>query len=409
MIYKLRSNFISISALSLLVVLFVIIGVMVTLNITQLNRSVDELTDILVDNRGELPPPGVVDRAPKNKTQRSYFLTKESLYSTRYFTASFDRDGHITDLRTVFILSVSDETAAEYAEKALNSGHERGWISHFRFKVTHFADKSAVVFVDGSTNMEMSKQFILSAAAVLFASGALVMLLIVIFSKRAVKPVAESYEKQNQFITDANHELKTPLTLILTNLDIAESELGKNEWLDDIRSEGRRMSVLINKLVMLTRMDESGSDPKPMEFDLSETVKDVVSEFKSIAADKGRRFFCDAPDEFNYSGDESLIRQLISILMDNAVKYCDDGGEIYVSLTGKRHPVLCVENTYADVDTSELDKLFDRFYRSDKARTFDGGYGVGLSIAKMIVQKHGGEIKAYKAGAGRIGFKAVLK
>ena len=409
MIYKLRKNFIKISAVSLLVVLFVIFDVLVAVNISQLNRSVDELTDLLGANGGEMPPPGLPDPLHDKRQQQNIFLTKESLYSTRYFSVFFDGEGNMTDLRTVFILSVSDETAVEYAERALHSGYERGWISHFRYKVVHNAEEKAVVFVDGSTNLQMSRQFIAGASAVLLASGALVMLLIVFFSRRAVKPVAESYEKQNQFITDANHELKTPLTLILTNLDIAESQLGKNEWLEDIRTEGRRMSTLINKLVFLTRMDESASDPKPVEFDLSAAVKDVVSEFKSAEADRERTLSCQAPDALSYSGDESLIRQLVSILLENAVKYCDSGGGITVSLTGKRHPVLTVENSYADVNKTELDRLFDRFYRSDKARTYDGSYGVGLSIAKMIVQKHGGEIRAYKAGDGRIGFKATLK
>ena len=409
MIYKLRNNFIKISAVSLLVVLFVIFDVLVAVNILQLNRSVDELTDLLGANGGEMPPPGSVEPVHTERQQHNIFLTKESLYSTRYFSVLFDAEGNMTDLRTVFILSVSDETAAEYAERALHSGYERGWISHFRYKVVHSPEENAVVFVDGSTNLQMSRQFIAGASAVLLASGALVMLLIVFFSRRAVKPVAESYEKQNQFITDANHELKTPLTLILTNLDIAESQLGKNEWLEDIRTEGRRMSTLINKLVFLTRMDESASDPKPVEFDLSAAVKDVVSEFKSAAADRERTLSCQAPDALSYSGDESLIRQLVSILLENAVKYCDSGGGITVSLTGKRHPVLTVENSYADVNKTELDRLFDRFYRSDKARTYDGSYGVGLSIAKMIVQKHGGEIRAYKADDGRIGFKATLK
>ena len=409
MIYKLRRNFIGISAASLMAVLFVIFCVMATLNIAQLNRSVDVLTDLISVSGGELPTSGILDLLPDDRRIWGNFLTRESLYSTRYFTVSFDSDGNMTDLHTIFILSVSDETAREYAEKALHSGYERGWISHFRFKAVDTDEGRAVVFVDGSINREMSKQFIFSTAAVLLGSGALVMLLIVLLSGHAVKPVAESYEKQNQFITDANHELKTPLTLILTNLDIAESQLGENEWLDDIRSEGRRMSVLINKLVALTRMDESGSAPKHEEFDLSGTVMDVVSEFKCIAAEKNRELSIKAPKELKFSGDESLIRQLMSILMDNAVKYCDEGGSIRVSLTGKRHPVLCVENSFADVENTELDKLFDRFYRSDKARTYDGGFGVGLSIAKMIVQKHGGEIKAYKAGPGRIGFRAALK
>lgn len=411
MIYKLRFQFIKICAVSLIAVLINIFAVLVILNNSQLNLSVDEITDLLGANDGTFP---LLYSEKKLNSDYKYtepgFITRESAFSTRFFTVSFDRRGQIIDTNTMFILSVSDDKASAYAKKAISGITKRGWISDYRYKIIDSPDDGkSVIFVDGSTNRELSRRFVFSSALVLVGSGAILIALVIIFSKRAVMPVAASYEKQNQFITDANHELKTPLTLILANLDIAESELGKNEWLEDIRSEGRRMNGLINRLVMLTRMDENNSNPDAELFDLSSAIYDIAGEFKYPAEDSGRSFSCDIAECVEYLGEEASIRQLMSILLDNALKYCDEGGDISVKLSTRRHPVIVVENSYADVGTIALDRLFDRFYRSDKARTFDGGYGVGLSIAKMIVEKHNGEIKAYKAGDERIGFRIILR
>ena len=218
----------------------------------------------------------------------------------------------------------------------------------------------------------------------------------------------DEWKNNQQFITDANHELKTPLTLILSNLDIVEAELGQNEWLDDIRSEGERMGLMINQLVALSRMDESQAHMVRSAFDLSAAVEDTVSEFQPLAAERGKKLQTSIEPGIRYEGDEGLIRRLASILMDNAVKYCDEGGEIRVEVCQHRHPVLIVENTYAQVDQLELDRLFDRFYRADKARTFSGSFGVGLSIAQSIVRSHRGSIHAYRKG-NIIGFRAELK
>lgn len=184
--------------------------------------------------------------------------------------------------------------------------------------------------------------------------------------------------------------------------------MGKNEWLDDIRSEGERMGLLINQLVTLSRMDEGTASLVYEDFDLSDAVADTVSEFQGLAEERGQRLTSRITPAMEYHGDESMIRHLTAILLDNAVKYCDPEGEIRLSLTKRRYPVLVVENTYRDVDELELGRLFDRFYRADKARTFSGSFGVGLSIAQSIVKSHKGNISAYKKKE-TIGFRVELK
>ena len=233
---------------------------------------------------------------------------------------------------TDFIYSVTEKTAVEFAKSVINKTRTRGWISNYRYSIYNTDYGKTVVFIDGSTNLASLYQSVIISAVVLFGCAFLVLILITLLSKRVVKPIAESYEKQKQFITDANHELKTPLTLILANLDIAETELGKNEWLDDIRIEGKRMTELVNQLVALSRMDENEREIDAVQLQLSDIVADTVSDFGVLTSENEKTLSADIEMSITCLGDETLIRRLLSILLDNAWKYCDPGGKITISL-----------------------------------------------------------------------------
>jgi len=412
MIYRLQRKFILICTVSVLTVIALVFGVILVLNISSMNRNMDMLADRVSEGGGrfpgsmtEKPQP---DKMPPRNEQDFEFITPETPFSTRHFTVFFDKQGEVARTNTESIYSITEEVAVEYAESVLDDEDTRGWIDNYRYKVFATDMGMCVVFVDGSMSRSSLMQSMTIAGFVLLGCAALVLLLIILLSKRVVKPIAESYEKQKQFITDANHELKTPLTLILANLDIAEAELGKNEWLDDIRSEGHRMTELVNQLVALSRMDEEGQPLNITEVALGQLVADTVAEFDPLAKERGKAITSSVDKEISYHGDEALLHRLVGILMDNAIKYCDQGGEITVTLHRVRRIILTVENTYAAVDELEMNRLFDRFYRADKARKFTGGYGIGLSMAKAIVEKHKGEITAYKKDATHIGFKIVL-
>ena len=412
MIYRLQKKFILICTVSVLAVIALVFGIILILNISSMNRNMDMLADRVSEGGGkflgsmeEKPQP---DKKPPPNDKDFEFITPETPFSTRHFTVVFDRQGEVARTNTESIYSITEAVAIEYAKKVMDDGKERGWISNYRYKAFDTEMGKGVVFVDGSMSRSSLMQSMTIAGFVLFGCAALVLILIILLSKKAVKPIAESYEKQKQFITDANHELKTPLTLILTNLDIAEAELGQNEWLDDIRSEGHRMAELVNQLVALSRMDEEGQPINITEIAFGELVADTVSEFEPLAKERGKRLTASIDREILYLGDKELLHRLIGILMDNAIKYCDNGGEISVVLHHGRRIVLTVENTYEAVGEIELNRIFARFYRADKARTFTGGFGVGLSMAKAIVEKHKGEIMAYKKDATHIGFKITL-
>ncbi len=410
MIYKLQRKFIIVSAVSLLAVISLMLVAFAVLNILSMNRSLDMLTERISKEDGRFnEQPSEHPQKPEGPKppKPTDLITPETPFSTRHFTVWFDSDYNAVRTNTEFIYSVDAESAEEYGRSAIESKSEQGWISNYRYRVADTERGVVAVFVDGSTQRAAFLRSLLIALCILLASALVVIMLIFIFSKRAMKPVAESYEKQKQFITDANHELKTPLTLILANLEIAKSELGENEWLEDIRVEGEKMTELVNQLVALSRMDEErGLDVSEIEMD--ELVLEAVSTFDILAEKKGQRITLDVDAGISFFGDEMLIRRLVGILLDNAVKYCDEGGEIKVSLKQKRHMILTVENSYAAAETLALDRLFDRFYRSDRARS-SAGYGIGLSIAKAIVQAHRGDITAYQPDSTHVGFKVLMK
>ncbi|MBR7116133.1 MAG: HAMP domain-containing histidine kinase [Clostridia bacterium] len=432
MIYKLQKKFILISAVSVLSVIVLMFALTAAFNVSSVNKTLDILADRVAEGGGrfenspEKPLPGAPSHGEPSPNEPSPevkpelmpngaggeafgFITPETPFSTRHFSVWLNSDGTVERVNTESIYLISDENAIEYAKGALKSGNERGWADSYRYKILRTENGCCAVFIDGSLHTATLTQSLTIMGAVLLASAALVLILIILLSKRVVEPIAAAYDKQRQFITDANHELKTPLTLILANLDILEADTGKNEWIDDIRDEGERMSKLVNELVALSRLDENTGNTSDTELLLSEIVCDTVSEFQSSAASRGLTLTSEIRQGIKYTSDEALMRRLLSVLLDNALKYCDEGGTISVSLEEKHGVVLRVENSFSDVECIELGKLFDRFYRSDKSRSTSGGFGIGLSIAKAIVERHRGEISAYKSADSVICFRAILR
>ena len=236
-----------------------------------------------------------------------------------------------------------------------------------------------------------------------------VFLLALLFSGRAVRPIAQSVEKQRQFITDAGHELKTPLTIISANCEVLEMEMEKNEWLTGIEKQVARLRKLVNDLVALSRLDEGRPMGEEARFSLSEAVCDTALAFSPPPGAPGKRLrveggagACSSP------ATRPPLRQLTAILVDNAVKYATRAGKRPSACAAEGHPVLTVENDCRSVDELPLQRLFDRFYRFDPARTGDGSHGLGLSIARSIAETHRAALRAEKAGEGRIRMRVRL-
>lgn len=406
MIKRLRKRFILICTMSFLAVFVIMVTAIYVTNTIRQNRRLDFIADIISENDGSFPKQK--DTSFSFSQSLPDFINTDTPFTTRFYTVSLDENGSYQSSNTEFVSDISEADAEHSAEEVLKKRKSRGWYGDFRYKVYKKDGTKHIVFISGKNHRFSSNEFMKLTVRIFGLGSLAVLALIIILSKFAMRPAAESYQKQKQFVTDANHELKTPLTLILTNIDIAEAELGQNEWLDDVRSEGERMSKLVNRLVTLSRMDEEKAFGSFNEFDLSGAVSDAVSEFTELASMYGKTLTADIDKDIKYHGDEAEIRQLTAILLDNAVKYCDEGGSIKAVLSQKKHPVLTVTNSCRNVDNIKLDRLFDRFYREDTARTAGSGFGIGLSIAQSITERHKGSIKAVKEADGVIEFIVKL-
>ena len=329
---------------------------------------------------------------------RNAVRRQEMPYESRFFTVTVNDAGDVLSVDTGKIAAVDMADAVEYAQEALESGKERGFIDDYRWRKADTEDGALLLFLDCGRNLDTFRSFLLTSIAVSALGLLAVFLLILAFSGRVVRPVAESYEKQKRFITDAGHEIKTPLAIIEADADVLEMELdGESEWLSDIRLQTRRLTDLTNDLVYLSRMEERADAAPFVDFPLSDIVDETAQSFHSRAMQKRQTFTGEIERNLTLHGDEKAIRQLVSILLDNAVKYTPEDGVIRLRLARQgKHAALSVWNTTATpIPRESLDKLFDRFYRTDPSRSSEtGGHGIGLSIAKAVVGAHRGKISA---------------
>lgn len=407
MIRKLRAKLIIASLLSLLLVLSVIIGVAGVLNCTSLVSDADSVLAILRENDGTFPlgdPPGGKDRFREGRR-----FSPELPYESRYFTVFLSESGSVISVNTGKIAAVDTSTAIDYAVEAVASGAARGFADDYRFTVYASGEETHVVFLDCGRELGSFRSFLATSAAVSAAGLLAVTLLLIFFSGRIVKPFSENYEKQRRFITDAGHELKTPLTIIDADAEVLEMDLGENEWLGDIRTQTKRLAELTNSLILLSRMEEQPRMEK-IEFPLSDVVEETVETFQALARTRGKTLSSRVQPMLSMNGDEKAIRQLLTILLDNAVKYADEGGRIEAVLEKQKNTLrLSVFNTAESVSRESLAHLFDRFYRADASRNSGtGGYGLGLSIASAVVAAHRGKISASSPDGKSLRITAVF-
>ena len=422
MIKTLRKKFIAVSMISVVVVLTLLIGLINYMNYRNIVSEADETLKVIAENGGSMPEKpidrpdmrtdgrgadhktGHDDRAEDGRPMKGIadHRRAEMFFDTRYFTVTFDENGEIVSSDTDMIAAIGQDDANDIAEKIYKSGRTKGFSGNYRFlKVDADTASSMIICVDCYRGLGNFRSFLLYSVLVSIAGLILVFMLVVVLSGKVVKPVAESYEKQKRFITDAGHELKTPLTVIDADISVIEMEGGKSEWLSDIKQQTKRLAGLTNELVYLSKMDE-GRSMESIEFPLSDVVAEEVQSFAARAKVEGKELIADIEPGMSYTGDQKMITELLSILMDNAVKYSSDGGGIDVKLrrsgTGAD---LIVSNDVDSVTKEQTDKMFDRFYRADESRSEKAGYGLGLSIAKAVCEAHGGSIKAEPLDDGR--------
>ena len=387
------------------VMLLIIVGINVA-NYYRTTSMQDRLAGELLSHeqnvlsRRETPPP-VRDRARRDP---------EAAFTTRFFTVHYDADGKVGSVSRDFISSVDEETAKAYAQAVLSKGRERGYYETYRYLVSRSEEGITVLFLNAAVHIQSMRSLFFVSLMIGAGSLLTVFLLILFFSRRAIRPYMKNMERQKRFITDAGHELKTPITSIATSADIAAMEHEEDEWIENIRRQAARLTKLVGDMVALSRLDEETPFPEKSRFSVSEAAWEIAEPFAVLAKAEGKSYSQHIEENLTLYGDRGSIQRMISILLDNAVRYSDEGGEIRIQIYRRRSKV-CIEvsNTCDLPDISDLGRLFDRFYRLDESRSAaTGGTGIGLSMVQAIAETHGGKASVQSADGKEICFKVVL-
>ena len=402
MISRLKRKVIILTAVSLLSLLILIVAGMNIISFVSLQNESDEILSFISDSGGKFPeiPQGVRDDGEERKELPKDFLrrfTPEMQFETRYFSVVLTLAGDTVRVDTGRIAAVDSSEAEEYAKAVFNSGKEKGFKGNYRYAVTDEGDNKLITFLDRTRELDSFKTFLLSSIIVSFSGFAVVLVIIIIVSGRIIRPIAESYEKQKRFITDASHELRTPLAIINANVDVIDDEVTDRESINDIRLQTERLKALTEDLVTLSRMEEGNAAIVKEPFSASECALESANGFKSLTEQKNIGYSVSVAEDITLSGDKLAFSKLLSILLDNAVKYTPEGGTIDLRLNvkGKSAVVSCRNTTADEMSKEDISHVFDRFYRTDKSRnSASGGHGIGLSVAKAITEAHSGKITA---------------
>lgn len=344
----------------------------------------------------EMPPSG--ETAPPD--DGGFFMLSS------FYSEAIADDGSIIAADTGRNGFYSEEQISEMAQEILAQNRTSGRSGHLLYRVDQRDGYTLVAFMD-TTLTEDSLKKVLINTLITGAAALLVMLFAAVYLARVIiSPLEENDRKQKQFISDAGHELKTPVSVINANADLLAGEIGENEWLSNIRYENDRMGLLVTDLLELSRAENAAWEPE--QIDLSRLVMREALPFESVAYEHGLTLNCNAEKDICVRGSSSQLCQLVSILIDNAVSH-SNGGNVQVELIrDHRNAVITVRNRGEEIPEDMRDQMFDRFFRMDQARGDNGGhYGLGLSIAKAITDAHKGKISVECSG-GDVVFRVSI-
>ena len=336
---------------------------------------------------------------------------RNMMSEARFFSVSVSEDGGCALRDTSHVSGEDADGLAELATKALAGGRTSGFYGDYLFRVEGESGTRVALFLNCETKLARVRSLALISAAACGGCILLAWLLVGLFSSRAIRPLVESAVQQKQFITDAGHELKTPLTVISANMDVLALETGDNEWIRSTRKQVANLRGLVGELIYLSRLDEEEAKLQRIDLNLSKLVQESAEPFVGMAEFAGKTLEVRAQPDVRVTGDGAMLDRLVSILCDNAVKYAPEGDTIALTLSGGRKGVLLATDNAVEKPMSDevLRHLFDRFYRADASRSREsGGYGIGLSVARAIAEKHGGAIRVRQTPDGRVRFECWL-
>ena len=410
MVKRLRGQFITLaltSVLSVVAIVLISVNVMVYTSICSgADGDIDRLrefmgsTDSIYDYYGTMPGyrGGTFD-SPSADGDVTFFVIRRSP------AGELDR----TDIASIPGISASD--ASRLARSALNNYSVSGNVEVYRYRIYEEADGTkTVVFLNIASSVAFFHRLMRMSILSALISGIAAAVSVYIISDSAAKSAARSIDRQKQFITNAGHDLKTPIAVISANMDVLSLETGENRWITSTKKQIGRLRRLVNDLIDVSKLSEESIALEFESFELSPLVKETAELCGEMAEVRQITFEQSVESGIRLYGSEQYIRRLVTVLCDNALKYTDEGGRIELTLRRYKNSVyLSLYNTCENAEELELDKLFDRFYRGDRSRTEGrGGNGIGLAVASAIVEAHGGEITASRSDGGIV-FTVILK
>lgn len=399
MIRRLRWKFILINLLLVGLVLTVVFALLLSSNARRLaDQSIAALHMALNRDADEMPPRFEIGAPPEQDgMDRDRNASMVPVFSVTV------EDGQVTSINDGGHVDVSEETAAQAAQEVLDSGQDSGVLASLdlRFLMEQTSDGTIrIAFADRSWEHSTLRNLFLTCLLIWLLAMAAFFFVSLFLASLALRPVEKAWKQQRQFVADASHELKTPLTVILANTGIvlahpSDTVESQSKWLSYTQEEARQMKGLVEDLLFLAKSDSARLPTHPTQVDLSQLVQGCLLPFEPVAFEAGVALESHIDPELTLTGDEGQLRRLVRILLDNAVKYAGPPNpEVRITLTRQQDKLrLSVHNTGAPIPAEHLPHLFERFYRADAARDrAQGGYGLGLAIAKSITKTHRGRI-----------------
>lgn len=403
MIRKLQTRFIIIAISVITIVTCSIFGIITFENYNMMNRQLDGLLNLISENDGRIP-----EYKPRDD-ELADFITKETQFSTRYFIIRTNDDGEILETNMQYIAAVNQEDAQTILQEVLADSKQTGYYGNYKYRITQDEEEKLIIFLDCSMQLNNFQSTTKKSILIIAIGLLIVFLCISILSKRVLAPMIKNIEKQKQFVTNAGHELKTPLAAIMANTDILEmTSKENNELIRSIKKQAQRLDTLIKSLLNLANVEERKMEMNYTEFSITDLIQEEIKEFGVLAQEK--QIIYERKPEIKMKANRDSIKELITILLDNAIKYTPKEGKIEIKVEKQGKSVkMQFMNTCENSKNIHTTKIFDRFYRDDQSRSkTKEGYGIGLSIAKSIVDIHKGKITAEITKEDMICFTVII-